>query len=173
MSYIDQITVGSTTYDIQDSTVPSWAKASAAPVLSVNNKTGVVSLSASDVGALPTTTSIPAAYTATPAALGTASAGSSPSWARGDHVHAKPTYDKSDVGLDNVDNVKQYSASNPPPYPVTSVNGSTGAVSINAVPAGGSEGQVLAKTSSGYGWIDVASTLTFTVENENLSILQI
>lgn len=34
----------------------------------------------------------------------------------------------SDVGLSNVDNVKQYSTSNPPPYPVTSVNGQTGAV---------------------------------------------
>ena len=184
MSYIDQITVGSTTYDIQDSTVPSWAKASAAPVLSVNNKTGVVSLSATDVGAYSKPSTgipasdiasgvIPVAATAAPASLGTASAGSSPSWARGDHVHPKPTYSKSDVGLGNVDNVKQYSASNPPPYPVTSVNGSTGAVSINAVPAGGSEGQVLAKTSSGYGWVDMASTLTFTVENENLSILQI
>lgn len=40
----------------------------------------------------------------------------------------------SDVGLGNVDNVKQYSASNPPPYPVTSVNGATGAVTIN-IPA--------------------------------------
>lgn len=36
----------------------------------------------------------------------------------------------SDVGLGNVDNVKQYSASNPPPYPVTSVNGQTGDVTI-------------------------------------------
>ena len=35
---------------------------------------------------------------------------------------------KGDVGLGNVDNVKQYSANNPPPYPVTSVNGQTGAV---------------------------------------------
>ena len=34
------------------------------------------------------------------------------------------------VGLGNVDNVKQYSTSNPPPYPVTSVNGSTGAVTV-------------------------------------------
>ena len=33
--------------------------------------------------------------------------------------------------LNNVDNVKQYSASNPPPYPVNSVNGKTGAVTIN------------------------------------------
>ena len=39
---------------------------------------------------------------------------------------------KGDVGLGNVDNVKQYSASNPPPYPVTSVNGHTGAVSLTA-----------------------------------------
>lgn len=38
------------------------------------------------------------------------------------------------VGLGNVDNVKQYSASNPPPYPVTSVNGHTGAVTISSLP---------------------------------------
>lgn len=41
------------------------------------------------------------------------------------------TLGKSDVGLGNVDNVKQYSASNPPPYPVTSVNGKTGAVTVS------------------------------------------
>ena len=40
------------------------------------------------------------------------------------------TVTKGDVGLSNVDNVKQYSASNPPPYPVTSVNGKTGAVTL-------------------------------------------
>lgn len=38
---------------------------------------------------------------------------------------------KGDVGLENVDNVKQYSATNPPPYPVTSVAGKTGAVTLN------------------------------------------
>lgn len=37
---------------------------------------------------------------------------------------------KSDVGLGNVDNVRQYSADNPPPYPVTSVNNKNGDVSI-------------------------------------------
>lgn len=37
---------------------------------------------------------------------------------------------KSDVGLENVDNVRQYSSQNPPPYPVTSVNGQTGSVSV-------------------------------------------
>ena len=67
------------------------------PVNSVNSKTGAVTLTATDVGARPST------------------------W----------TPSKSDVGLGNVDNVKQYSASNPPPYPVTSVNGQTGAVTIS------------------------------------------
>ena len=38
----------------------------------------------------------------------------------------------ADVGLGNVDNIKQYSASNPPPYPVTSVNGKTGKVNLVA-----------------------------------------
>lgn len=38
---------------------------------------------------------------------------------------------KSDIGLGNVDNTKQYSATNPPPYPVISVNGQTGAVTID------------------------------------------
>ena len=43
--------------------------------------------------------------------------------------------EKSDVGLGNVDNVQQYSASNPPPYPVTSVNGNTGAVTLTQAKA--------------------------------------
>lgn len=37
---------------------------------------------------------------------------------------------KSQVGLGNVDNVKQYSVGNPPPYPVISVAGKTGAVTL-------------------------------------------
>ena len=41
---------------------------------------------------------------------------------------------KSDVGLGNVDNVKQYSASNQPPYPVKSVNGKTGDITVHEVP---------------------------------------
>lgn len=44
--------------------------------------------------------------------------------------------DKDQVGLGNVANVLQYSASNPPPYPVTSVNGKTGAVSLVASDVG-------------------------------------
>lgn len=81
--------------------------------------------------------SIPQPSSSTPAALGTASPGSSADYSRADHVHTKPTYSKSDIGLGNVDNVQQYSASNPPPYPVTSVNGYTGTVllSIPSTPA--------------------------------------
>ena len=40
------------------------------------------------------------------------------------------TMAKVDVGLSNVENVKQYSADNPPPYPVTSVAGKTGNVTL-------------------------------------------
>lgn len=53
-----------------------------------------------------------------------------PAWAK---AESKPSYTKSEVGLGNVDNVKQYSKSNPPPYPVTSVNGKTGAVTVPTV----------------------------------------
>lgn len=35
---------------------------------------------------------------------------------------------KTQIGLENVDNIKQYSAQNPPPYPVTSVASRTGAI---------------------------------------------
>lgn len=66
---------------------------------------------------------------------------------------------KSDVGLGNVDNVKQYSASNPPPYPVTSVNGKTGAVTVSVptvptttslIKGNGSGGLVAASRGSDY-----------------------
>ena len=56
-----------------------------------------------------------------------------PDWAK---ATSKPTYTKSEVGLGNVDNVKQYSASNPPPYPVTKVNNKTGVVSLSASDVG-------------------------------------
>ncbi len=54
-----------------------------------------------------------------------------PSWAK---ASSKPTYTKSEIGLSNVDNIKQYSADNPPPYPVTSVNGQTGDVTTSVLP---------------------------------------
>lgn len=43
-----------------------------------------------------TSRAVPAAYASTPAALGTASAGSATTWAKGDHVHPMPS--ASDVG---------------------------------------------------------------------------
>ena len=49
--------------------------------------------------------SVPSASSTTPKAPGTASAGTSAAYARGDHVHPKQTVTKSDVGLGSVDNV--------------------------------------------------------------------
>lgn len=64
---------------------------------------------------------------------------------------------KSDVGLSNVANERQYSSANPPPYPVTSVNGKTGAVTIASAPSttsllkgNGSGGIVAATRGSDY-----------------------
>lgn len=136
-------------------------------VTSVNGMTGVVVLDASDVGALPDTTPIPSASSATPQALGTATAGTSTDFSRADHVHQKPTYTASDVGLGNVDNVQQYSATNPPPYPVTSVNGNTGAVALTIpttagdvgaipTPATPSVGDFLVYTSNGWDAVTMA-----------------
>lgn len=56
-----------------------------------------------------------------------------PAWAKQQN---KPSYTKSEVGLGNVANERQYSANNPPPYPVTSVNGEKGAVQITAANIG-------------------------------------
>ena len=90
-----------------------------------------------------------------------------PSWAK---ASSKPSYTKSEVGLGNVDNVKQYSASNPPPYPVTSVNGKTGAVTIT-VPTKTSEltnnsGFLTAHQDiSGKADKSSAETWTFTLED--------
>ena len=144
-----------TGYTETDPTVPAWAKADTKPTYT-----------ASEVGALPSTTKIPstlsdlsadsthrtvtdaektawnakAETSAIPTKVSQLTNDSKfltsftetdptvPSWAKAD---SKPSYSKSEVGLGNVDNVKQYSASNPPPYPVTSVNGKTGAVTID------------------------------------------
>lgn len=72
-------------------------------------------------------------------------------------VGARPdtwTPSKSDIGLGNVDNVKQYSASNPPPYPVTSVNGQTGTVTLD-IPTG-FEMQVGTTSNNANLWFDVS-----------------
>ena len=66
---------------------------------------------------------------------------------------------KSDVGLGNVDNVKQYSANNPPPYPVTSVNGQTGNVTVQS----GSEASSYTATLTTSGWAQSGSRYAQTV----------
>lgn len=81
---------------------------------SVNGKTGAVTLTAADVGAVPVGES---------GVIGVASVNG-----RSGIV----TLTSEDVGLGNLDNERQYSASNPPPYPVASVNGKTGAVNLTA-----------------------------------------
>lgn len=53
---------------------------------------------------------------------------------------------KTQVGLSNVDNVKQYSVSNPPPYPVSSVNSKTGAVQLTASDVGAVSNSSITKT---------------------------
>ena len=105
-----------------------------APVTSVNSKTGAVQLNASDVGALPADTVIPTVNNATLTIrrnsidVGSFTANS----ANDVDIDINVPADKSDIGLGNVDNVQQYSASYSPPCPVTSVNGHTGAVSLTA-----------------------------------------
>lgn len=115
-----------------------------APVTSVNSKTGAVVLGASDVGALPADTVIPTVNNATltirrnSVDIGSFTANS----ANDVNIDINVPTDKSDIGLGNVDNVKQYSASNPPPYPVTSVNGKTGDVTID-ISGGGTQVKIV------------------------------
>lgn len=79
---------------LQEADVPAWARAATKP-----------SYTAGEVGALPSTTTIPQATSVAPKAPGTAAVGTSNYYARADHVHPKQTVSKSDVGLGNVDNV--------------------------------------------------------------------
>lgn len=127
-----------------------------APVKSVNGKTGDVVLTATDVGGLPTS----GGTLTGKLTIGSASINTNGyvvgTWLQGtatNHLtnaatkiavqdgsgwvyHRTAEEIKSDIGLSNVDNVKQYSASNPPPYPVTSVNGKTGGVNLVASDVG-------------------------------------
>ena len=86
----------------------------AGKVDSVNGKTGDVTLTAVDVGAVPVGEG---------GIIGVVSVNG-----RSGNV----TLTSEDVGLGNLDNERQYSASNPPPYPVASVNGKVGAVNLTA-----------------------------------------
>ena len=121
------------------------------PVTSVNSKTGAVKLAASDVGAvsktgdtmtgnltvgsasLQTNGYVTGTWLRTTANTSLGSAASKIAVINDGWVYSRTTGQiKSDIGLGNVDNVKQYSASNPPPYPVTSVNSKTGTVTLTA-----------------------------------------
>lgn len=115
-----------------------------APVSSVNGKTGVVQLTADDVGALPSDTVIPTVNDATLTIRrnGTDVGSFTANSANDVNIDINVPTDKSDIGLGNVDNVKQYSASNPPPYPVTSVNGKIGDVTID-VSGGGTQVKIV------------------------------
>lgn len=156
--------------------------ASQAPVQSVNNKTGAVSLTASDVGALPEDTVIPTVNNATlTIKRNSIDVGSFTANAANDvNIDINVPTDKSDIGLGNVDNVKQYSATNPPPYPVTGVNGKTGAVTlsatdVSAIPSTltGTAGQVLTKTANGQEWKDVVKELPAVTASDNGKFLRV
>nr|DAO16222.1 MAG TPA: hypothetical protein [Bacteriophage sp.] len=75
---------------------------------------------------------------------------------------------KTDIDLGNVDNVKQYSASNPPPYPVKSVNNMTGDVETTFIfelniTDSGTEGEPLCQSS-----IDVSTIIQAYQENKQV-----
>lgn len=131
------------------------------PVTSVNTKTGAVVLAASDVGALPADTVIPTVNNATlTIKRNNIDVGSFTANSVNDvNIDINVPTDKSDIGLGNVDNVKQYSATNPPPYPVTSVNGKTGAVTVHEVPTvtAADNGKFLRVVSGAWAAVDIAN----------------
>ena len=109
----------------------------AGKVDSVNGKTGDVTLTAADVGAVPVGES---------GIIGVATVNG-----RSGIV----TLTSEDVGLGNLDNERQYSASNPPPYPVESVNGKVGAVNLTANDIGARpSGWTPSKSNIGLGLVE-------------------
>nr|DAT40740.1 MAG TPA: nucleoid-associated protein [Caudoviricetes sp.] len=107
------------------------------------------------------------------------SAGIKASLSRADS--ALQSVSKSDVGLGNVANERQYSSANPPPYPVTSVNGKTGAVTVSAptVPAttslikgNGSGGLAAATAGTDYALRPTTRKVTLTASGWNSSTKQ-
>lgn len=125
------------------------------PVTSVNGKSGKVSLEADDVGAvsktgdtmtgtlkvgsaeLQTNGYVTGTWLRTTANTALSSTPQKVAVIKDGWIYSRTLDEtKTDIGLGNVDNVKQYSASNPPPYPVTSVNGKAGAVELTATDVG-------------------------------------
>ncbi|WP_208951212.1 hypothetical protein [Rahnella sp. ChDrAdgB13] len=90
------------------------------PVTSVNNKTGAVSLGSSDVGLGDVGN-----YAAVQANGGLYNVGPHSihiDWGNDGKLH---------ITVDNTDQGAMYTTVNPPPYPVTSVNGKTGTVTLS------------------------------------------
>lgn len=88
---------------------------------------------------------------------------------------------KSDVGLGNVANERQYSSANPPPYPVTSVNGKTGAVTVSVptvptttslIKGNGSGGLAAATAGTDYALRPTTRKVTLTASGWNSSTKQ-
>lgn len=107
------------------------------------------------------------------------SAGIKASLSRADS--ALQSVSKSDVGLGNVANERQYSSANPPPYPVTSVNGKTGAVTVNVptvpsttalIKGNGSGGLVAATPETDYASPVFMRKVTLTTAGWNSSTKQ-
>ena len=151
------------------------------PVTSVNGQTGAVVLS------IPTDTSdltnsagyVDAAGAAAAAPVQSVNGQTGAVIISGgavDSVNGKTgtvVLDKTDIGLGNVANVAQYSASNPPPYPVTSVNGMTGDVIVsggggltvtqlwtNSAPSAAFEAQTVAISLASYKAILIEARIT-------------
>lgn len=107
------------------------------------------------------------------------SAGIKASLSRADS--ALQSVSKSDVGLGNVENERQYSSANPPPYPVTSVNGKTGAVTVSVptvptttslIKGDGSGGLAAATAGTDYALRPTTRKVTLTASGWNSSTKQ-
>jgi hypothetical protein len=113
------------------------AAAAAAPVQSVNGNTGTV------------TVAVPSASTTTPQALGTAAAGTSDDYSRGDHIHAAPA-------LNDLSNV---SAATPSDNDVLVFDTAT-STWVAEAPSGGGSGEVRSDFVSPYTYTGLAAAGT-------------
>lgn len=121
-----------TSYTETDPTVPAWAKASSKP-----------SYTKSEVGLgnvdNTSDTNKPVSTAQATAIADAKKAGTDAQTNLTTHTNNKSNphgVTKAQIELGNVDNVKQYSASNPPPYPVTKVNNKIGAITLSASDVG-------------------------------------